>query len=477
MRLTPLRPGVVYGTYRYRVRYGANEITGISERVFVDTPIRLEDRAHRRDQRAPRHAALRARHHRRDAHRRPRRRADPERDGGRSRRQDRVRGQVRRSCRRRRRRRARHVDHARTRRRAHALLADRLGGRTSRRARLCARSIRTKARSPICARIPERFARSYLCSGVTGVFDVGGYTWTTELAKRLEHDTAAPHISAAGPLLSTLDHWLNLPAERQFIHLKDEATARDGVRYLAAHGATRDQGLVPRRERSRHHRRGRSGERREAPADRARDGARRREGRGARGREAARAQRLGPAGRRRIHRPREAAGHDPHADAHGDGRLRADVRVRGLPHTARDRRSESLRRCRDARESRIDRDGRCRHHGSAAASTRATHRRARGRRRRESQATRRRRHPDRDGHRRRQSAHAPRPRDLRGDGGDAESGHDADAGDRRVDRHRRARRALRRRHRHDREREERGPPAARRRSSAGRRRTSARCGS
>src|SRR5687768_11802396 len=39
MRLTPLAPGIVYGTYRYRVRYGgATEITGISERIFVDTP-------------------------------------------------------------------------------------------------------------------------------------------------------------------------------------------------------------------------------------------------------------------------------------------------------------------------------------------------------------------------------------------------------------------------------------------------------
>jgi imidazolonepropionase-like amidohydrolase len=84
---------------------------------------------------------------------------------------------------------------------------------------------------------PQRLAHSFVCSGVTGVFDVGGYTWTTDLARRFANDTTAPHVSAAGPLLSTLDHWLNLPAERQFIHLKDEATARDGVRYLAAHGA------------------------------------------------------------------------------------------------------------------------------------------------------------------------------------------------------------------------------------------------
>lgn len=82
---------------------------------------------------------------------------------------------------------------------------------------------------------PEHFARSYLCSGVTSVFDVGGYPWTLELHKRV--DTSWPHVAAAGPLLSTLDHWLNLPAERQFVHLKDEATGRGGVKYLAAQGA------------------------------------------------------------------------------------------------------------------------------------------------------------------------------------------------------------------------------------------------
>src|ERR1700680_634771 len=38
LRLTPVRPGVVYGTYRYRVRYGPDEQSGISERLFVATP-------------------------------------------------------------------------------------------------------------------------------------------------------------------------------------------------------------------------------------------------------------------------------------------------------------------------------------------------------------------------------------------------------------------------------------------------------
>jgi len=84
---------------------------------------------------------------------------------------------------------------------------------------------------------PERFFRSWLCSGVTAVFDVGGYPWTFELPARAEAAEAAPRVSVAGPLLSTLDHWLNLPAERQFIYLADEAAARGGVEYLAARGA------------------------------------------------------------------------------------------------------------------------------------------------------------------------------------------------------------------------------------------------
>jgi imidazolonepropionase-like amidohydrolase len=41
-------------------------------------------------------------------------------------------------------------------------------------------------------------------------------------------------VVAAGPLLSTRDHWLNLPAERQFIYLSDEKAAREGVRYLVS---------------------------------------------------------------------------------------------------------------------------------------------------------------------------------------------------------------------------------------------------
>jgi len=84
---------------------------------------------------------------------------------------------------------------------------------------------------------PERFGRTYLCSGVTSVFDVGGYPWTLALPAWAETDSEVPRIAAAGPLLSTRDHWVNLPAERQFIFLRDEAAAREGVRYLVTAGA------------------------------------------------------------------------------------------------------------------------------------------------------------------------------------------------------------------------------------------------
>jgi imidazolonepropionase-like amidohydrolase len=84
---------------------------------------------------------------------------------------------------------------------------------------------------------PERFLRSYLCSGVTAAFDVGGYPWTWDLRARAEADPLAPHVAAAGPLLSTLDFPLSLPGEKSLIHIPGEPEARAGVRYLVAHAS------------------------------------------------------------------------------------------------------------------------------------------------------------------------------------------------------------------------------------------------
>jgi imidazolonepropionase-like amidohydrolase len=84
---------------------------------------------------------------------------------------------------------------------------------------------------------PEKIFRSNLCSGVTSVFDNGGYAWTLDMARRERDDPNAPRVAAAGPLLSTIDFWVNLPAERQFLHVKDPDAARTNARYLAARGS------------------------------------------------------------------------------------------------------------------------------------------------------------------------------------------------------------------------------------------------
>jgi imidazolonepropionase-like amidohydrolase len=236
IHLTPVRPGMVYGTYRYRVRYGAEEHSGISERLFLDGPdgwrIALTGAVD-----AP-----------------PGTPAPPRAITG-------------------------------------ATLIDGRGGAPVANATIVLRdgkiecagacalpegidvvdakgmfvapglidahvhfsqtgwadgrpdALDVRDRYPYAKVVadlelhPERYAHSYLCSGVTSVFDVGGYPWTLRLADRFANDTGTPHVAAAGPLLSTLDHWLNLPAARQFVHLKDAATGIEGVRYLAAAGA------------------------------------------------------------------------------------------------------------------------------------------------------------------------------------------------------------------------------------------------
>ena len=81
---------------------------------------------------------------------------------------------------------------------------------------------------------PERFFRSYLCSGVTSVFDVGGYPWSWGLRDRFADSPTAPRIAAAGPLLSTIDFWLNLPGQQQFIFMANDSIVRAAVQAHAA---------------------------------------------------------------------------------------------------------------------------------------------------------------------------------------------------------------------------------------------------
>jgi imidazolonepropionase-like amidohydrolase len=88
------------------------------------------------------------------------------------------------------------------------------------------------------ARSPETFHRAYLACGVTAVFDVGGYPWTLAMAAAAENDTRAPRVRAVGPVLSTIDHWLNLPGEKQILYLSSDSTARADVQYLKGLGAS-----------------------------------------------------------------------------------------------------------------------------------------------------------------------------------------------------------------------------------------------
>ncbi|HEX4960264.1 MAG TPA: amidohydrolase family protein [Thermoanaerobaculia bacterium] len=239
LHLTAVRPGVVYGTYRYRVRYGGREETGISERVFVQTPggwkIAVTTAFTAQPGVPPPPRALVG--------------ATLVDGTGASPVADAV--VVVRDGK---------IDCAGSRAacpvpagvdvtdlkglwitpglidaHVHFSQTGWADGRPD--------SIDVRPQHPYeevisgLARHPERFGRTYLCTGVTAVFDVGGYAWTLGLPAWSEASTGVPHVAAAGPLLSTIDHWLNLPAERQFMVLTDEAAARTGVRYLADRGA------------------------------------------------------------------------------------------------------------------------------------------------------------------------------------------------------------------------------------------------
>lgn len=87
-------------------------------------------------------------------------------------------------------------------------------------------------------RHPERFHRAFLASGVTAVFDVGGFHWSRRLGPASEDDALAPHVAAAGPLLATwVPEILSLPDRSQFVHIRSEDDVRRAVTAHAAAGS------------------------------------------------------------------------------------------------------------------------------------------------------------------------------------------------------------------------------------------------
>jgi len=239
LRLVPVRDGVVYGTYRYRVRYGADEQTGISERLFLQTPagwrIGVTSAFPALPGTPPPPLALVGGTLIDGTGRLPVRNAvivlrdgKIECAGARStcpvpagidtldvRGLWVTPGLV-----------DAHVHHSQT------GWVDGRPDAADLRDRYPYEEVERRLRLE-----PERFHRSDLACGVTAVFDVGGFPWTVAMQAPSDADTRSPHVRAAGPLLTTFDHWLNLPAERQFIYLTSDSVARAGVRYLKSLGS------------------------------------------------------------------------------------------------------------------------------------------------------------------------------------------------------------------------------------------------
>ncbi|WP_051287031.1 amidohydrolase family protein [Algoriphagus mannitolivorans] len=91
-------------------------------------------------------------------------------------------------------------------------------------------------------RNPYPYLESYLRSGVTAVYDVGGYEWTIDLATSAEADLNAPHVAAAGPLLTPFDQErldiFNVPPARQMLALTSPEFGREYVQKSTDSGST-----------------------------------------------------------------------------------------------------------------------------------------------------------------------------------------------------------------------------------------------
>jgi cytosine/adenosine deaminase-related metal-dependent hydrolase len=82
---------------------------------------------------------------------------------------------------------------------------------------------------------PKRFDRANLCSGVTSVFDVGGFPWTYGISRRSRNASDAPRVVATGPLLATIE--VDPQMAGQFNFMRDDSTVRAAVRAHRASGA------------------------------------------------------------------------------------------------------------------------------------------------------------------------------------------------------------------------------------------------
>lgn len=89
---------------------------------------------------------------------------------------------------------------------------------------------------------PSSYYEAYLRSGVTAVYDVGGFEWSIERQKTAENNLNAPHVAASGPLISgfpqtTLD-FFNTSTEKQMLYLSSPEVGRSAVQRHNSLGST-----------------------------------------------------------------------------------------------------------------------------------------------------------------------------------------------------------------------------------------------
>lgn len=86
---------------------------------------------------------------------------------------------------------------------------------------------------------PQRYYDAYLCSGITGVYDVGGMSWSIDLQQEAEENEGAPHVAAAGPLITPVSGApFDLPSDKVLVPLESEEAGIKTVRYMSALGST-----------------------------------------------------------------------------------------------------------------------------------------------------------------------------------------------------------------------------------------------
>ncbi len=89
---------------------------------------------------------------------------------------------------------------------------------------------------------PSSYYEAYLRSGVTAVYDVGGFEWSIERQASVENNLNAPHVAASGPLISGYPEarlaFFNTSSEKQMLYLSSPETGRAAVQRHSSLGST-----------------------------------------------------------------------------------------------------------------------------------------------------------------------------------------------------------------------------------------------